>query len=193
MWKLLGLILWWACLKGADMLVESLFEAVPLWLRIAVVVGLGLAAIPLTFSREIRKWRGSGRSAAAPDRAGAELPDLASEEPQENNRSTLDDREAVRLNPGNGRRVVRLIMNAATEEEVEDLYGDFKSAPHRTSEIDVFAAYSLKMVRLMGQSDDDGETEEDWWFSFYAEAEELGAPEEAASAIERLEEEFPDD
>ena len=57
---------------------------------------------------------------------------------------TSDDEEAVRLNPGNGRRVVRLIMRASTEREIDDLYGDFRSAPHKTSDIEVFAAYALK-------------------------------------------------
>lgn len=38
------------------MLVEVFYETVPLWLRITVVVMLGLAAIPLMFRHEIKGW-----------------------------------------------------------------------------------------------------------------------------------------
>ena len=46
----------------------------------------------------------------------------------------------MRRSPGNGWRVVRLIMKAATVDEVKALYKDFMSATRRTDEIDVMAA-----------------------------------------------------
>ena len=99
-----------------------------------------------------------------------------------------DDEEAVRLNPGNGRRVVRLIMRASTEREVDDFYGDFKSAPHKTSESDVFAAYVLKKNRLLNDDQDDV-----WWRDFDEEAAKLENPDEVLEALERLEKKYPDD
>ena len=99
-----------------------------------------------------------------------------------------DDEEAVRLNPGNGRRVVRLIMRASTEREVDDLYGDFKSAAHKTSDIEVFAAYALKVNRLQGGDQDDG-----WWSRFDDEVATFNNSDDIMAAFERLGEEFPDE
>ncbi len=102
--------------------------------------------------------------------------------------SVPDDIEAVKLNPGNGRRVVRLIMRASTEIDVDDLYGDFRSASHKTAESEVFAAYSLKKDRLLN-----GDQDEDWWWDFYGEAEKLEDPDEVIRALYRLEKEYPDE
>ncbi len=102
--------------------------------------------------------------------------------------SVPDDVEAVKLNPGNGRRVVRLIMSASTEREVEDLYGDFRSASHKTSESEVFAAYALEKDRLLN-----GDQDEDWWWDFYEAAGKLEDPDEVIRALYRLEKEYPDE
>ena len=49
------------------------------------------------------------------------------------------EEEEIRLNPGKGDLVVRFIMKrASTTQEVQSLYDNFKKAPNRTSEIDVF-------------------------------------------------------
>ena len=102
------------------------------------------------------------------------------------------DEEAVRRNPGNGRRMIRLIMNASTVDEAEDRYGDFASAPHRTMELDVFAACAVKKVRLLNGDD---EAESDMWWEFSsAAAKEFGlneAADEFFAAAERLNKEYP--
>ena len=163
--------------KGADMLVESLYEAVPLGLRIGVVVALGVGAIPLMFSREIKEWR----SRKPPPDSLPELP--------EDKDLILDDREAVRCNPGNGWRVARLIMQCSTENEIDAAFADFFSAENRTSPVDAFAARALKKSRLLNRDHQDDQ----WWWDFYEEANRLGiSDEDAISTLQRLEEEFPD-
>ena len=102
------------------------------------------------------------------------------------------DEEAVRRNPGNGRRMIRLIMNASTVDEVEDRYSDFASAPHRTREIDVFAACAVKTIRLLNGDD---EAEKNMWWEFSSAAtKEFGLNEPADeffAAAERLDKEYP--
>ena len=61
-----------------------------------------------------------------------------------------EEAEESAANPGNGRRMVRRIMAASTVNEVDDLYDDFKIAPRRTKEGEVFAAFALKKARLLG-------------------------------------------
>ena len=121
MFKVLGLILWWTFLKGADMLVESLYEAVPLWLRIGVVAALGVGAIPLMFSREIKGW-GAGRRAPAPEHS-AEI--------------TSD-----------GKEVAKMMLRAHDLDEVERLRTTYKRATHpegRLFEHFVNKAYSYRL------------------------------------------------
>ena len=102
------------------------------------------------------------------------------------------DEDAVRRNPGNGRRMIRLIMNASTVDEVEDRYSDFASAPHRTMEIDVFAACAVKKMRLLNGDD---EAEKNMWWEFSSAAtKEFGlneAADEFFAAAERLNKEYP--
>ena len=128
MFKVLGLILWWTFLKGADMLVESLYEAVPLWLRIGVVAALGVGAIPLMFSREIEEWR----SRKPPPDSLPELP--------EDKDLILDDREAVRRNSGNGEAAARLIVRVQIFEKAVSIFNDFKLAPRRIAEVRPYVA-----------------------------------------------------
>ena len=123
----IGLVLWWVCLAVAVVIVERLVDAIPLWQLIFVAVILGCAAIPCMFWRDIRQWRSRRLVETAPG------PENLTDEADE-------DREAVRINPGNGRRVTRLIMKAATLEEIDDFFGDFNAIGNRTSEIDVAAA-----------------------------------------------------
>ncbi len=159
------------------MVVETVFGAVPLWAMILIAVGLGFAAIPLMFWREIKEWRAS--------RGGIPVPDTQKED------TTLisEDAEAIKHNPGNGRRVIRLIMNASTSDEVDDLYSDFKSASHRTEEVKVVAACALKKDRLLS---DDRETQTAWLWDLHEKVESLEFPGELAIVIESLEEEYPD-
>ena len=102
------------------------------------------------------------------------------------------DEEAVRRNPGNGRRMIRLIMNASTVDEVADRYSDFASAPHRTMELDVFAACAVKKIRFLNGDD---EVESGMWWKFSGSAaKEFGlneAADEFFAAAERLDKEYP--
>ena len=124
---------------------------------------------------------------------GASSPPLAYLEKNTQRKSVdvcLDDKEAVKSNPGSGYRVVRLIMNASTVSEVQNLYEDFQSTQRRTRESEVFAAYVLQKDRLLG---DQRETQTDWWWELHGEAEKRGFTDEIYSMIEQLEEEYPDD
>ena len=55
-----------------------------------------------------------------------------------------------KINPGNGWRLSRLILNAKTTDEAEALFRDFMAQPHRDREERVFAAYWLKTCKLRG-------------------------------------------
>ena len=97
------------------------------------------------------------------------------------------DREAVEKNPGNGWRVTRLIMKASSVEEAEALYKDFMSQPHKTDEVEVFAAYYVMRALFEGG-------DKDLWREFLIEEEERGYDSDAVStAVSRLEKEFRDD
>lgn len=61
-----------------------------------------------------------------------------------------EDREAVAINPGNGRRVAQLILKARTVEDAERLFHDFMSQPHRYQEKHVFATYWVWRCKLQG-------------------------------------------
>ena len=97
------------------------------------------------------------------------------------------DREAVEKNPGNGWRVARLITKASSVEEAEALYRDFASQPHKTNEVEVFAAYYVMRALLEGD-------DEDLWWECLRETEERGYDNDAVfAAVSRLEKEFRDD
>ena len=68
---------------------------------------------------------------------------------------TRGDSEAIEINPGNGWRVARLILQASTLDEVEKLYRDFMSQPHKNREERVFAAYWVRACKLRGVSGQD--------------------------------------
>ena len=125
------------------------------------------------------------------DRARAAIDVIRPEEEEVDEQSdilSVDDSEAVRINPANGWRVARLIMKAATVDEVAELFEDFRGLPQRTSDGDVFAARALKMSRLLNKDDQD----DDWWWDFYEEANRLEiSDEQALASLTRLEKEFP--
>ena len=174
--RLAGVFLWWIFLVAATMIVQTPFEDVPLW-KLTLVTGvLGCAALPLMFWREIKEWRARRTAIPAPEVQEEDTPLIP------------EDEEAVKRNPGNGWRMVRLIMKASTVDKVEALYRDFMSQPHRTSVIDVFAASWLKKARLL---DSNHETEKHLWWDFAREAEKLGFADEADATVSRLEKEFP--
>ena len=87
------------------------------------------------------------------------------------NQDDDSDEKAIKLNPGNHGRVIRLIVKAGTEDEVDTLYFDFMSCPHRRKEfeINVFAAYSLKKMLFLPEED-----RGQWWFNSTREASKLG-------------------
>ena len=72
-------------------------------------------------------------------------------------------------------------------EEAEALYRDFASQPHKTDEVEVFAAYYVMRALLAGDN-------EGLWWECLREAEERGYDSDAAfAAASRLEKEFRDD
>ena len=94
------------------------------------------------------------------------------------------DSEAVEKNPGNGWRVARLITKASSVEEAEALYRDFASQPHKTDEVEVFAAYYVMRALLEGD-------DKDLWRECFIEAEERGYDVDAVvAAASRLENKF---
>ena len=107
------------------------------------------------------------------DRARAAIDVIRPEEEEVDEQSdilSVDDSEAVRINPANGWRVARLIMKAATVDEVAELFEDFRGLPQRTSDGDVFAARALKMSRLLNKDDQD----DDWWWEFLRGSQQIG-------------------
>ena len=104
------------------------------------------------------------------------------------------EREEVRRNPGKGDLVVRVIMNSSTTDEVQYLYDLFKREPNGTSEIDVFAAYSLKMHRFLTEIGADEELEQEWWRSqFDVEAKRLDDPDGITWTLDKFKKDYPDD
>ena len=72
-------------------------------------------------------------------------------------------------------------------EEAEALYRDFASQPHKTNEVEVFAAYYVMRALLEGD-------DEDLWWECRRETEERGYDNDAVfAAVSRLEKEFRDD
>ena len=71
-------------------------------------------------------------------------------------------------------------------EEAEALYRDFASQPHKTNEVEVFAAYYVMRALLEGN-------DEDLWWECLRETEERGYDNDAVfAAVSRLEKEFRD-
>ena len=102
--------------------------------------------------------------------------------------SILEDMETLKLNPGNGWLAVRLIMACSTVNEVDAIFENFNSAPHKTSKARVFAARALKKNRLLNRDDQDS----DWWWDFYEEANKLDIEDgQALEILTELEKEFP--
>ena len=100
-----------------------------------------------------------------------------------------------------GEKFIPLIMNTSTKEEAQSLYEEYKKAPHKRSEIEAFAAYTVKMYRLLTKLGADEELEQEWWRSqFDTEAARLcdstesgRLPEEFTLITKKIEEEYPND
>ena len=73
-------------------------------------------------------------------------------------------------------------------EMAEALYKDFMGSPDKAYAVDVFAAYWLMKSRL---ADSDHLKKEQWWWSFYKDAERLGFSDDACTALTKLDDEFP--
>lgn len=105
------------------------------------------------------------------------------------------EEEAIRLNPGKGDLVVPFIMKrASTEKKVQSIYDDFRNADRKTYEIEVFAAYAVKMTRLLDVPERDDEEYQDWLREkFDLEVVRLDSAEHITLAMKNLEHEFPDE
>lgn len=55
--KILGLVLWWACLTVAAVMLEDLVKDVPLYQKALLVFFLAVVALPLMFMDNIRGWK----------------------------------------------------------------------------------------------------------------------------------------
>ena len=118
----------------------------------------------------IRKW--------APRKQNQQLKEQAGDLPPD------PDREAVEKNPGNGWRVTRLIAKASSVKDAEALYRDFMSQPHKTDEVEVFAAYYVMRALL------EGDYKELWW-ECVREEEQRGYDSDAVlGAVFKLEKKF---
>ena len=90
-----------------------------------------------------------------------------------------------------GEKLIPLIINTSTKEEAHSLYEEYKEAPHKRSEIEAFAAYTVKMYRFLTKLGANEELEQEWWRSqFDTEAARLcdsaesdGLPEEFTLTI----------
>ena len=86
------------------------------------------------------------------------------ETPTENNitLSPLDEKKPASHNPVNHRQVVRLIMQASTIDEIEELLDDYRHSPHCRKEFEekVFAAYVSKGMKLKP----DLQSRNEWWY-----------------------------
>lgn len=71
MLKLVGLGLWWLSLAIATMVVQGVFEQVPLWGMVLTAAALATAGLPLAFGRQIKDWwaRHNGVHNVTPDLA----------------------------------------------------------------------------------------------------------------------------
>ena len=105
------------------------------------------------------------------------------------------EEEAIRLNPGKGDLVVPFIMKrASTEKKVQSIYDDFRKADRKTYEIEGFAAYAVKMTRLLDVPERDDEEYQDWLRKkFDPEVVRLDSAEHITLAMRNLEHEFPDE
>lgn len=101
--------------------------------------------------------------------------------------SRVTDASAAKRNPGNGWRVSRLIMKAWTLRKVEALCQDFLAQPHRTDEVLVLAARSIRQHRSKG-----GTTDASWRFwGDLEEAMEQHGVDPVSTAIADLDAAFP--
>lgn len=62
-----------------------------------------------------------------------------------------ENEEAVKQNPGNHARVIRLILKSESVENIDNLYSDYSSAATRNKafEIEVLAVYYLRKAQLL--------------------------------------------
>ena len=169
--KLIGLSVWWFFLVVATLIVETVFGGVPLWVMILIAVALGAVAIPLMFGREIKEWR----SRKSPPGSPHELPedkDLILDDRGADAEITSDGKEVLvdevktaadiegagkpcerRLrvasqNPGAGIHIAKLLGEAETRSEAEELLDIFNDAEIQRNKGAVYAAYAGALVRF---------------------------------------------
>ena len=128
------------------------------WVEIAVgivVIGIWRWLIGRKFDRQAadHKRQIDALAAAVADRSQTSptvivnVGDRGEHEPERVDH-TSGDSDAVKINPGNGWRVARLILKAETANHMETLFNDFMSQPHRDREERVFAAYWVRASKL---------------------------------------------
>ena len=135
MGKFVGIILWWLFLTGATVLLENLIGAVPLWARMAVVVALGAAAIPLMFWRDIKSWRPKPSTKDGTAKLNAITP------PQ----SLI---AGAHQNPGAGIRIAKLLLKVTDLDEANEIWDIFKDASFQTNKGSAYAAYAHALVKF---------------------------------------------
>ena len=136
--KLIGLSVWWFFLVVATLIVETVFGGVPLWVMILIAVALGAVAIPLMFGREIKEWR----SRKLPPGSPHELPEDSAGKPCERRLRVASQ------NPGAGIHIAKLLEEAETRSEAEELLDIFSDAEIQRNKGAVYAAYAGALVRF---------------------------------------------
>ena len=100
------------------------------------------------------------------------------------------DAEAVKISPGNGWRVARLMMAAASLEDAEALFHGFINLHDKSDAAYVAAALTLRRSRIQEDEFDAG------WKKASVPADRLGRPLCALNAfqdaVNALEDEFPE-
>ena len=94
-----------------------------------------------------RQQSALGESSVVPDSDSVVVTALPDEElPQPD-----EDEEAVKQNPGNHARVIRLILKSDSVGDIDNLYSDYSSAATRNKafEIEVLAVYYLRKAQLL--------------------------------------------
>ena len=109
-----------------------------------------------------------------------------------------DDEDAVRRCPGNGYRVVPMLLRAETVQAADELYGDFAASANQVARKEVLATYLFKRDRLLARKDF-RRTIKDWPYEamWVAELEEMWEDNELMDddlimMVGRLEEKYPD-
>ena len=125
-----GLGLWWLFLAIAAMIVDKVFEDVPLWGLILAAFFLAAVALPLMFWRDMKAWR-----------VRFAWPPIYIDQP------VLTDEEAFRLSPRAGMLAAKLILKQTDLDHAEQILAVFEAANAKQDEMRPYAALIWKFAQ----------------------------------------------